>query len=183
MAWVGRDHKNHLVPTPCCGQHYHFLDHVAQRPIQSGFDHLCGWDIHNFSGKPVHCLTTLWVNFLLTSNLNLPWSTTTPQVIFLRATVREFLSQSVHMWDCPSAEALLTLLTSLSSREPTTQTCPDSFRWYSSFVISPGAIIKLAVCAVILLSVQQYLWDTQLVPVLYLDVKPLTTALWMQPSR
>lgn len=53
MVWVGRDSKDHLVPTPCHGQKHLSLYHVAQSPIQPDFEHFPGWDIHNFSGPPV----------------------------------------------------------------------------------------------------------------------------------
>ena len=32
MAWVGRDLKSHLVPTPSCGQGCHPPDQAAQGP-------------------------------------------------------------------------------------------------------------------------------------------------------
>jgi len=53
MTWVGRDLKDHPVPTPCHGQEYHPLDQVAEGPIQPGLEHFQGWGIHSFSGQPV----------------------------------------------------------------------------------------------------------------------------------
>ena len=53
MVWVGRDLKDHLVPTPCHGQKHLPLDQVAQSPSQPGFGHFQVWGIHSFSGQPV----------------------------------------------------------------------------------------------------------------------------------
>jgi len=46
MAWVGRDLKAHLIPTPS-------LDQAAHGPIQPGFECFQGWGIHSFSGQPI----------------------------------------------------------------------------------------------------------------------------------
>jgi len=51
MVWVGRDLRDHVVPTHCYGQGHLPLDQVAQSPIQPGLEHLQGGDVHNFSGK------------------------------------------------------------------------------------------------------------------------------------
>jgi len=61
MAWVGRDLKDHPVPTPCCGQGCQSPDQAAQGPIQPGPECLQGWGIHSLLGQPVQCVTTLWV--------------------------------------------------------------------------------------------------------------------------
>ena len=57
MAWVGRDPKDHQVPTPCHRQGHQppdlVLDQAAQGLIQPGFKHLQGQSIHNPSGQPV----------------------------------------------------------------------------------------------------------------------------------
>jgi len=53
MVRVGRDLKDHLVPTPCRGQGHVPLDQVAQSSIQPGLEHFQGGGIHNFSGQPV----------------------------------------------------------------------------------------------------------------------------------
>ena len=73
MAWVEKDHSDHLVPTPCYVQGHQPADQAAQSHIQPGLECLHGWGIHSLLGQPVQCVTTLWVkNFLLISNLNLP---------------------------------------------------------------------------------------------------------------
>ena len=73
MAWVEKDHNNHLVSTPCYVQGRQPADQAAQSHIQPGLECLQGWGIHSLLGQPVQCVTTLWVkNFLLISILNLP---------------------------------------------------------------------------------------------------------------
>ena len=73
MAWVEKDLRDHLVPTPCYMQGRQPADQAAQRHIQPGLQCLQGWGIHSLLGQPVQCVTILWVkNFLLISNLNLP---------------------------------------------------------------------------------------------------------------
>jgi len=43
MVWVGRDLKDHLVPTPLTGGQGHLqLDQVGQSPIQTGLEHIQG---------------------------------------------------------------------------------------------------------------------------------------------
>ena len=75
MAWVEKDHNDHLVPTPCYVQGHQPPDQAAQSHIQPGLECLQGWGIHSLLGQPVQCVTTLWVkNFLLISNLNSPVS-------------------------------------------------------------------------------------------------------------
>lgn len=37
-AWIGGDFKDHLIPSPCCGQGSHPLNQVAQSPTQPGLD-------------------------------------------------------------------------------------------------------------------------------------------------
>ena len=72
MAWVERDLKDHQVPTPCHRQSCQLLDQaldqIAQGPIQPALKPL--------QGSPFQHLTTLLVkkflNFPLTSDLNLP---------------------------------------------------------------------------------------------------------------
>jgi len=56
MVRVGRDLKDHLVPTPCHEQGHLPLDQVAQSSIQPGLEHFQGGDIHSFSGQPVPVL-------------------------------------------------------------------------------------------------------------------------------
>ena len=73
MAWVEKDHNDHVVSTPCYVQGRQPADQAAQSHIQPGLESLQGWGIHNLLGQPVQCVTTFWVeNFLLLSNLNLP---------------------------------------------------------------------------------------------------------------
>jgi len=72
MAWLGKDHNDHLVSTLRYVQGCQPLDQAAQSHIQPGLECFQGWDIHSLLGQPVQCITTLWVkNFLLISNLNL----------------------------------------------------------------------------------------------------------------
>ncbi|XP_048803588.1 uncharacterized protein LOC125694433 [Lagopus muta] len=52
---VGRDPKDHVVPTPLPGRatkHPH-SDQVAQDPVQPGLEHVQGRGIHNLPGQPV----------------------------------------------------------------------------------------------------------------------------------
>ena len=49
-AWVGRNLKDHLVPTPCHRQVCHTPD---QGPIQPGPENLQGQDIQSFSAQPL----------------------------------------------------------------------------------------------------------------------------------
>lgn len=49
-----RELKDHLVPTPCCGQpRDQALGQVAQGAIQPGLDPPQGWGMHSVSGQPV----------------------------------------------------------------------------------------------------------------------------------
>ena len=73
MAWVEKDHNDHLVSTPCYVQGRQPADQAAQSHIQPGLECLQGWGIHSLLGQPVQYVTTLWgKNFLLITNLNLP---------------------------------------------------------------------------------------------------------------
>ena len=47
IVWVGRDLKDHRVPTPLP------LDQVAQGQIQPALERFQGWGIHSSSGQPV----------------------------------------------------------------------------------------------------------------------------------
>ena len=86
MAWVEKDHSAHLVPTPCYVQGRQPADQAAQSHIQPGLECLQGWSIQSLLGQPVQCVTTLCVkNFLLISNLNLPFLILKPWY-FLAAT-------------------------------------------------------------------------------------------------
>jgi len=38
MAWVVRDLKAHIIPTPSCGQDFHPSYQAAQDPIQFGLE-------------------------------------------------------------------------------------------------------------------------------------------------
>jgi len=79
MAWVEKDHSDHRVSTPCYVQGHQPADQAAQRHIPPGLECLQGWGIHSLLGQPVRCITTLWVkNFLLISNLNLPYLSLKP---------------------------------------------------------------------------------------------------------
>ncbi|XP_053929411.1 protein AMN1 homolog isoform X2 [Cuculus canorus] len=48
MVWVRRDLKAHRVPTPLP-----WVNQGAQSPIQPGLEHLQGWGIHSFPGRPL----------------------------------------------------------------------------------------------------------------------------------
>ena len=79
MAWVEKDHNDHLVSTPCYVQGHQPADQAAQSHIQPGLECLQGWGIHSLLGQPVQCVTTLWgKNFFLRSNLNLPYLSLKP---------------------------------------------------------------------------------------------------------
>jgi len=77
MAWVGRDLKDHPVPTFCHRQNCQLLDHCirlhrapSNLALNTSRD---GRGIHSLSEQPVQNLTTLiGKTFLLISNLNLP---------------------------------------------------------------------------------------------------------------
>jgi len=53
MAWVEKDHNDHLVSTPCYVQGHQPPDQAAQSYIQPGFESLQGWGIHSLLGQPV----------------------------------------------------------------------------------------------------------------------------------
>ena len=75
MAWVEKDKKDHVISTPCYVQGRQPADQAAQSHIQPDIECLQGWGIHSLLGQPVQCVTTLWgKNFLLISNLKLPFS-------------------------------------------------------------------------------------------------------------
>ena len=74
MAWIEKDHNDHLLSTSCCMKGHQPADQAAQSHIQPGLECLQGWGIHSLLGQPVQCVTTLWVkNFLL---LPLTWGST-----------------------------------------------------------------------------------------------------------
>ena len=52
MAWVEKDHNDHLVSTPCYVQGRQPADQAAQSHIQPGLECLQGWGIHNLLGQP-----------------------------------------------------------------------------------------------------------------------------------
>jgi len=53
MAWVEKDHNDHLVSTPCYVQGHHPPDQAAQSHIQPGLECLQGWGIHSLLGQHV----------------------------------------------------------------------------------------------------------------------------------
>jgi len=53
MAWVGKDHNAHPVPTPCYVQGRQPADQAAQSHIQPGLECLQGWGIHSLLRQPV----------------------------------------------------------------------------------------------------------------------------------
>jgi len=72
MAWVGKDHNAHLIPTPCYVHGRQPADQAAQSHILPGLECLPGWGIYNLLGQPGQCVTTLWGKNFLISNVNLP---------------------------------------------------------------------------------------------------------------
>jgi len=58
MAWAEKDHKDHLVPTPCYVQGRQPPAQAAQSHIQPGLECLQGWGIHSLLGQPVQCIST-----------------------------------------------------------------------------------------------------------------------------
>ena len=72
MAWVEKDHNDHLIPTSCYVQGHQPADQAAQSHIQPGLECLQGWGIHSLLGQHVPAHHHLCVkNFFLISNLNL----------------------------------------------------------------------------------------------------------------
>jgi len=65
MAWVEKDHSDHLVSAPCYVQGRQPAAQAAQSHIQPGLECLQGWGIHSLLGQPVQCVTTLCVEKLL----------------------------------------------------------------------------------------------------------------------
>jgi len=66
MAWVEKDHNDHLVSTPCYVQGRQPPGQAAQSHIQPGLECLQGWGIQSLLRQPVQGVTTLCVkNFLL----------------------------------------------------------------------------------------------------------------------
>lgn len=53
MAWVSRNLKNHLVPTPLSWTGMPLCRSGCPGPIQLDLKHLEGWDIQNFFRQPV----------------------------------------------------------------------------------------------------------------------------------
>jgi len=53
MAWVEKDHSDHVVSTPCYVQGRQPPDQAAQSHIQPGLECLQGWGIHSLLGQPV----------------------------------------------------------------------------------------------------------------------------------
>ena len=53
MAWVEKDHNDHLVSTPCYVQGRQPPDQAARSHIQPGLECLQGWGIHSLLGQPV----------------------------------------------------------------------------------------------------------------------------------
>jgi len=51
MAWVEKEHSDHLISTPCYVQGRQPAAQAAQRPIQPGLECLQGWGIHSLLGQ------------------------------------------------------------------------------------------------------------------------------------
>jgi len=54
VAWVGKEHSAHPIPTPCYVQGRQPADQAAQSHIQPGLECLQGWGIHSLLGQ-IHC--------------------------------------------------------------------------------------------------------------------------------
>ena len=71
MAWVEKDHNDHLVSTQCYVQDCQPLDQATQSQRAQSLEYLQGWGIYNL--LRLQYVTTLCVkNLLLIPNLNLP---------------------------------------------------------------------------------------------------------------
>jgi len=53
MAWVEKDHNDHLISNPCYLQGHQPPDQAAQSRILPGYKCIKGWGIHNLLGQPV----------------------------------------------------------------------------------------------------------------------------------
>ena len=69
MAWVEKDHNDHVVSTPCHGQGRQPPDQAAQSHIQPGLECLQRWSIHSLLGQPVpvchHPLSAFFVSVVV----------------------------------------------------------------------------------------------------------------------
>ena len=69
MAWVEKDHNDHVVSTPCHGQGCQPPDQAAQSHIQPGLECLQGCGIHSLLGQPVpvchHPLSAFFVSVVV----------------------------------------------------------------------------------------------------------------------
>jgi len=61
MVWVGKDLKDHLVPSPCHGQGPLPPDQVAQSPVQPGLEHCQGGAATASLGNLGQGLTMAWI--------------------------------------------------------------------------------------------------------------------------
>jgi len=61
MAWVEKDHSDHLVSTPCYVQGRQPADQAAQSHIQPGLECLQGWGIHSLLGQPVPVIASILI--------------------------------------------------------------------------------------------------------------------------
>ena len=77
--WLERTLRIVRPQLPCNVQGHQppdlIIDRTVQGPIQPGLEHLCRWGVITSLGSQLQHLTTFSVkNFLLTSNLNLPYN-------------------------------------------------------------------------------------------------------------
>jgi len=68
MAWVEKEHNDHIVPTPCYVHGHQPADQAAQSHIQPGLECLQGWGIHN--GFAHHSCKRLIVQGTVSKDLN-----------------------------------------------------------------------------------------------------------------
>jgi len=97
MTWVGSDLKDHLVPTPYCGQGCHPAAHAARDPSNLALTASRNEASTALLGSMCQRLTTLWVNtFLLICSLNLPSFSLKPFALAIS------LSHSEKSWFLPT---------------------------------------------------------------------------------
>ena len=66
LAWVEKDHNDHLVSTPCYVQGHQPLDQAAQSHNRPSLECLQGWGIHNNVAGSVLCdraIKEIWIKY------------------------------------------------------------------------------------------------------------------------
>ena len=84
MAWIEKDHNDHVVSTPCYGQGRQPPDQAAQNHIQLALNASRDGAFTASLGNLFQCVATLWVKiFFLISNLNVPCLSLKPFLLVL----------------------------------------------------------------------------------------------------